>query len=141
MAKEHTLGKMDHNTQEPGTRIESMVMENILGMMEDNMKETGKITTWMVTESTHGKMAVNMRDNTRKTRNMGKVYIPGLMEESTMVSGKMEDSMERVNTYLRQANSVKDCGQMVKEKSGSMNLNNMVDNNDNDFFINFKTNR
>lgn len=128
MDKEHTHGKMDHNTQVPGMKIESMVTESILGMTVDNMKVTGKIIIWMGTEYTPGKMAGNMKDNIKKIKNTEKVYIHGLMVESTMESGKMEDNMEKASTYQKLANSVKDYGQTVKEKNGSTNLNIMVHN-------------
>ena len=124
MDRELTLGKMDHNTQVPGMKIESMVMESTLGMMEDSMKVTGRIIIWMGTEYTPGKMAGNTKDNIRKIKNMEKVYIHGLMEESTMENGKMEDNTVKASIYPKQANSVKDYGQTVKEKNGSMNLNN-----------------
>lgn len=48
------------------------------------------------------------------------MFIPGLMEESMMDSGKMVASMDRENTYLKQVNLEKECGLMVKEKNGWM---------------------
>ena len=121
-ASEATPGKMDLNIQVFGKRIKSMEMVGIHGMMEENTKVIGKTITWTDTVLTHGKMVVNTKDNTHVTKNTGKVSTPGQTVENTTENGKTAVNTDKVNIFLKQANSEKESGIMVKEKSGLMKM-------------------
>ena len=69
----------------------------ILGQMEEGMRDIGRIITCMDKESILGEMAENMMDHTLWIKSMDLESTFGLMEGNTKGSGKMEDSMERVN--------------------------------------------
>ena len=69
--------------------------------MEEGTKATGWTIICTAREFILGKMAGNMMEATKWTRNMVMVFIFGLMEESTRVSGKMVDNMERANTLVQ----------------------------------------
>jgi len=113
-------GRMVRNILVFGKKTKFMEMEDTPGMMEENTREIGKITTWTGMEHIHGKTAENMKVNTHVTKNMVEESILGQTDVSTMVNGKMEDNTEQVNTFLKQGNSEKEFGIMVKEKNGSM---------------------
>ena len=61
------------------------------------MRDIGRIITCMDKESILGEMAENMMDHTLWIKSMDLESTFGLMEGNTKGSGKMEDSMERVN--------------------------------------------
>lgn len=54
----------------------------------------------MVKESTHGKMAENMKENINKIEKMDMELIHGQMEKSMKDVGKMENNMEKENTFF-----------------------------------------
>ena len=65
-----------------------------------------------------GKMAANTKVGISMTRNMVKVPILGLMAVNIKVSGLMEGSTVRANTYRQTVNQEKAYGRMVNEYSG-----------------------
>jgi len=65
-----------------------------------------------------GKMAAGTRVGTRTTRSTARAPTRGLMVDSTMVNGKMEDSMGAGNTYRLMGNAVKAYGKTVNEFNG-----------------------
>lgn len=54
----------------------------------------------MVKESTHGKMAENMKENINKIEKMDMELTHGQMEKSMKDVGKMENNMEKENTFF-----------------------------------------
>lgn len=81
--------------------------------MEDLMKVLGKTITCMVKEPTLGAMAENTRANTSWIKSMAMVSISGPMEEGTRAIGRVENSMEKENTYYLMGSQRSAFGKMV----------------------------
>ena len=96
-----TSGKMDQGTRVIGLRIVLKVTESINGRMADATQDPGKTIICMAKVSTLGLTVVDMRASTKWTRSMGTAFTFGLMVVFTKVTGTMENSTVRANTYFR----------------------------------------
>ena len=71
---------------------------------------------------TVGLTAENMKGIISMTRRMDRESIHGVMVGSTVVSGKMESSMDRVFTVMQMAIVVPVCGMRVGVQCGSTEI-------------------
>jgi len=71
-------------------------LEHTAGLMEDNFKENGLKTTWKAWVFTPGPMADATWANTKTTKSMDMEFTNGLMEEYTLDSGGVVNSMDSV---------------------------------------------
>jgi len=74
--------------------------ENICGLTTELMKEIGLITKCMEEVYLLGQMVEDMKANTMMIRSKVTDYFIGQMAEVMMVSGKMENNMEKQFTLL-----------------------------------------
>lgn len=103
--KVFTCGKMVPCTTVNGSRTESKDMESTVGGTVEDTLEIGKIIICMGQVSTLGLMVGSMRVSMRWTRNMEWVFTHGLMGDSMMAPGSMENSMEREGIFSKMAKS------------------------------------
>merc|ERR1711935_261363 len=82
--------------------------------------------TCMVKESIHGKTEECMKESTFMIRSMAMVFTDGPMAENTMVNGKTESSMEKVNMCSQIEIKEKEFGRMVIEANGPPRKSNII---------------
>lgn len=99
--KVNLLGQMAPTLMESSRTIISTVKEYIIGAMEEDMRETGAITRCMEWDYLHGATEENMRVNTLTIKKKGRVHSHGLMGESILEAGKMENNMAMVITLIK----------------------------------------
>lgn len=95
MERENTYGMINLSMMDNGQKIRLMDQEFINGQMEDNILDNGRIIICMEEGFTHGKMGEDMKVSTITIGSMEMVNILGLMEESILVNGLMENNMAR----------------------------------------------
>ena len=91
---------MDHDSLENLKIIKLMERECIPGLMIESMKEIEWTIRWMVMEFLNGLMERSLTGNIKQTKNMGMVFLPGLMDVSTRDYGSTENSTGRANILV-----------------------------------------
>ena len=86
--------------------------------MVDNIKEIGSKIIWKTWESILGLMEDATWVNIKMIRNMGMVFISGLMEDSISVTGCVENNMDLEFTRRLRPTLNMDSGKKAKELNG-----------------------
>ena len=90
----------------------------MFGQMIEAIMASGKIIKCMVLVSLHGQMEESMKEIIMMTRNKEEVSLHGLITENMMVSGTMENSMEKVYTIHLKEKLKEENGKMAKDYVG-----------------------
>lgn len=88
------------------------------GPMAGGTMESGRTTTCMGKVSIPGKMEESMKGITTMTGSMDLEYTPGRTADNILVNGRMESSMVKEPTGRQQARRREESGKTEKESSG-----------------------
>merc|ERR1712086_1136853 len=94
--------------------------------MVESSKVIGETITCMVKESILGKTEECMKESTFMIRSKAMVFTDGPTAENTMVNGKTENSMEKVNMCSQIETKEKVFGRMAIEVNGPPRKSNII---------------
>ena len=101
MAKDATSGVMVHRMMVSGKTIRSVEKARISGLMEECTMEIGSTAICKDSEYTRGETVRDMKVSISRVISMAKVSLSGPMVRFTMVCGKMECNMVKVNSIIQ----------------------------------------
>lgn len=109
---------METNTKESSRPTTSKAMVATSGSMAENLKDFGKTIKCMERALSSGVMAGSTKASTSMRRRKDMESLPGLMEDATRDSGKMENRMVREFTATRKGWKEQAFGQTARKLNG-----------------------
>ena len=99
--KEDLLSQMAAIMRVNSIKTKSLVSVITTGQMENHTQETGQRTKWTVTVLLSGETVKNMKEISLTTREKDKALLFGLMVDSILENGKLENSTVSVLTSAK----------------------------------------
>ena len=118
--KEDLLSQMAAIMRVNSIKTKSLVSVITTGQMENHTQETGQRTKWTVTVLLSGETVKNMKEISLTTREKDKALLFGLMVDSILENGKLENSTVSVLTSAKMVLQDKVSGLMVENRDGSV---------------------
>lgn len=114
-------GVMVAITQASFTKITYRGQASINGPMAERLKDSGIIIKWKGKEYSLGPTEGSMKATISVIKKKEQAYFSGLMEENTLVNGRMGSNMGQGPTLCQQANRNQESGLMARNYTGLKN--------------------